>query len=153
MTRRKANGSPEGESIAFLMRDTYGAFARRFQVDLARSDLTMSMWFFLRALSEEDGLAQTQLIERAGLLQPATSAALKQMKRMGLIKQKDDPADRRISRFYLTGKASRLFKSLLPAATRVRQTAVVDFTAEELDTLRSLLLRMKANLDEAGGEI
>lgn len=146
MRRRKANGSSEGESIAFLMRDTYGAFARSFQVELARSGLTMSMWFFLRALSKEDGLAQSQLMERAGLMQPATSAALKQMERKGLISRKDDPADRRMSRFYLTAKAKSLLKKLFPAAARVREKAVVDFTAQELDVLREMLKRMKANL-------
>lgn len=147
MTRRKGGGAPEGESIAFLMRDTYNAFARNFQVDLAGAGLTMSMWFFLRALSQEDGLAQTQLMEQAGLLQPATSAALKQMEGMGLITRKADPADGRISRFYLTPRAGGLLKKLLPAASRVRERAVADFSAEELDVLRGLLQRMKANLE------
>jgi DNA-binding MarR family transcriptional regulator len=151
MTRRRANGSQQSESIAFLMRDTYSAFARTFQADLIRWDLTMSMWFFLRALANEDGLTQGQLMERAGLLQPATSAALKQMQRMGLINRHDDPADGRVARFYLTDKAKRLVKQLRPAAARVRQKAVVDFTASELDTLRSFLRRMKSNL-ERGGE-
>ena len=147
MTRRKGNRGSAGESIAFLMRDTYGAFARAFQIELARSGLTMSMWFFLRALSKQDGLAQSQLMERAGLMQPATSASLKQMERKGLILRKDDPGDRRMSRVYLTDKAKRLLKKLFPAAARIREKAVVEFTAQELDVLREMLKRMKANLE------
>jgi len=146
MTHRRSGGE-QSESIAFLMRDTYNAFARGFQADLARSDLTMSMWFFLRALSKEDGLAQTQLMEQAGLLQPATSSALKQMEGMGLVTRRADAADGRIARFHLTPKAHGLLRRLLPAAARVREKAVADFTDQELEGLRSLLRRMKANLE------
>jgi DNA-binding MarR family transcriptional regulator len=152
MRRVKAGASPEGESIAFLMRDTYGAFARSFQEELARAGMTMSMWFFMRALAKEEGLSQTQLMERAGLLQPATSAALKQMAGMGLIVRRDDPSDRRMARFFLTAKSRSLLKKLLPAAARVRERAVVDFTVEELDQLRGLLRRMKTNLENGGGK-
>lgn len=152
MNRGKTVPSPEGESIAFQMRDTYSAFARAFQVELARAGMTMSMWFFVRALSKEDGLSQTQLMERAGLLQPATSAALKQMTQMGLIVRRHDPSDRRMARFFLTAKSRALLKKLFPAAARVREKAVVDFTAEELDQLRALLQRMKANLETSGGK-
>ena len=134
------------------MRDTYGAFARVFQEDLQRAGLTMSMWFFLRALSEEDGLAQKQLMDRAGLMQPATSSALKQMERMRLIARKDDPNDGRVARFFLTAKARALLKKLFPAAAGVREKAVVDFSAEELDLLRKLLKRMKANLENGGAQ-
>lgn len=143
---------PDSESIAFLMRDTYGAFARVFQQELEQSGLTMSMWFFLRALSQEDGLAQKQLMDRAGLMQPATSSALKQMECMRLISRKDDPDDGRVARFYLTAKARTLLKKLFPAAALVREKAVVDFSAAELDLMRSLLKRMKANLDSGGVE-
>jgi DNA-binding MarR family transcriptional regulator len=142
----------ETDSIAFLMRDTYGAFARVFQEDLDQSGLTMSMWFFLRALSDEDGLAQKQLMDRAGLMQPATSSALKQMERMRLIARKDDPDDGRVARFFLTAKARGLLKKLFPAAAQVREKAVVDFSAAELDVLRDLLKRMKANLEKGGAE-
>jgi MarR family transcriptional regulator, organic hydroperoxide resistance regulator len=153
MTRRKGEASPEGDSIAFLMRDTYGAFARSFQEELSRAGMTMSMWFFVRALAKEEGLSQTQLMERAGLLQPATSAALKQMAEMGLIVRKEDPSDRRMARFFLTAKSRALLKKLFPAAARVRDRAVVDFTAAELDQLRTLLRRMKTNLENGGGEL
>jgi MarR family transcriptional regulator for hemolysin len=112
----------------------------------------MSMWFFVRALSKEEGLSQTQLMERAGLLQPATSAALKQMAQMGLIVRRDDPSDGRMARFFLTPKSRTLLKKLFPAAARVRERAVVDFTEAELEQLRSLLRRMKTNLENGGGK-
>ena len=137
------------EGIAFLLRDTYGAFARVFQEDLAEAGLTMSMFFFLHALSRRDGLSQRELMDGAGLMQPATSSALKEMERLKLISREGDAADARVARFYLTARArSLLEKKLVPASARLRERALVDFTAAEVQTLRGMLRRMKANLDQ-----
>jgi DNA-binding MarR family transcriptional regulator len=139
----------ETEGIAFLMRDTYNAFARDFQKDLADAGITMSMFFFLHALARSDGLSQRELMDAAGLLQPATSSALKEMERMRLISRHADPEDGRVARFYLTAKARALFeKKMLPAGARLRERALVDFSAAEVQILRTMLRRMKANLEK-----
>lgn len=145
MARR--NLHPEG--IAFLLRETYGAFAREFQTTLAEAGITMSMFFFLIALARRDGLSQRELMEGAGVMQPATSSALKAMERMRLISRETDPDDARVARFYLTAKARTLFeKKLLPAGAMLRERALTDFSAMEVETLRSMLRRMRANLEK-----
>jgi DNA-binding MarR family transcriptional regulator len=137
------------EGIAFLMRDTYSAFARDFEKTLADAGITMSMFFFLHALVRRDGLSQRELMEAAGLMQPATSSALKVMERMRLISRQTDTDDARVVRFFLTAKARALFdKKLLPAAARLRERALADFSAAEVETLRTMLRRMKANLEK-----
>jgi MarR family transcriptional regulator, organic hydroperoxide resistance regulator len=146
-----ARRNPYTEGTAFLLRDTYGAFAREFQVTLADAGITMSMFFFLHALARRDGLSQRELMGGAGLMQPATSSALKAMKRMRLISRGTDTDDRRVVRFYLTAKARTLLeKTLLPAGARLRERALVEFSAAQVETLHSMLRRMKANLEKAG---
>ena len=136
------------QGIAFLLRDTYGAFAREFQEDLADAGLTMSMFFFLHALSRREGLSQRELMDGAGLMQPATSSALKEMERLKLVSRDTDAEDGRVARFSLTAKARALMeKKLVPASSRLRGRALVGFSAAELQTLRGMLRRMKANLD------
>src|SRR3954470_15842470 len=122
--------SPYTEGVAFLLRETYGAFAREFQSALTEAGITMSMFFFLHALARKDGLSQRELMDAAGLLQPATSSALKGMERMRLISRETDDDDGRVVRFYLTAKARALFeKKLVPESTRLRERALVDFSA------------------------
>jgi MarR family transcriptional regulator for hemolysin len=141
------------QGIAFLLRDTYGAFAREFQEDLADAGLTMSMFFFLHALSRRDGLSQRELMDGAGLMQPATSSALKEMERLRLISRDTDAEDGRVARFSLTAKARSLMeKKLVPASARLRARALLDFTAAEVQTLRSMLRRLKANLGKEPAE-
>ena len=50
------------EGTAFLLRDTYGAFARDFQQTLSEAGITMSMFFFLQALARREGLSQRELM-------------------------------------------------------------------------------------------
>ena len=141
--------TPHTEGIAFLLRETYGAFAREFQVTLADAGITMSMFFFLHALSRKDGLSQRELMEAAGLMQPATSSALKGMEEMRLISRQTDGEDGRVVRFYLTAKARSLFeKKIVSASARLRERALVDFSAAEEQQLRSMLRRMRVNLDK-----
>jgi MarR family transcriptional regulator for hemolysin len=136
------------EGIAFLLRETYSAFAREFQPALTEAGITLSMFFFLHGLARRDGMSQRELMEGAGLMQPATSSALKAMERMRLISRGTDTGDGRVVRFYLTAKGRALFeKKLLPAGARLRERALADFSAVEVEALRSMLRRMKTNLE------
>lgn len=139
------------ESIAYHLRDTYRALARVFQVETERVGVDMGVWMFLRSLWQEDGLTQKELTERAGLMQPSTSAALKQMERRGLVRQTVDAEDRRKVRIFLTPKSRALLEKLIPTAAKVRRQAMSDFSKEEVALLLEMLRRIRANLFAADG--
>ncbi len=134
------------ESIAYHLRDTYRALARVFQVETERFGVDMGVWMFLRSLWQEDGLTQKELTERAGLMQPSTSAALTQMERRGLVRQTVDTEDRRKVRIFLTPKSRALLEKLIPTAARVRRQAVSDFSKREVALLLEMLRRIRVNL-------
>ena len=143
----KTNPAANDDSIAYLLRDTYAAFVQAFEDDLQTAGIGLSLWFLLRALAKVELLSQKQLMQRAGLLQqPATSAALKRMERLGLIVRHEDSVDRRKVRFSLTRQGLALIKRLGPAAAAIRQDAVRDFTPAEFAQLRRFLQRMQSNL-------
>lgn len=134
------------ESIAYHLRDTYRALARVFQVETQRLGVDMGVWMFLRSLWQEDGLTQKELTERAGLMQPSTSAALRQMERRGLVTQTVDTKDRRKVRIFLTPKSRALLEKLIPTAAKVRRQAVSDFSKQEVALLLEMLSRIRVNL-------
>ena len=45
---------PPDQSVGYLLRDTHRAFMRILQTRIAADNVTVGMWFFLRALWEED---------------------------------------------------------------------------------------------------
>lgn len=134
------------ERIAFELRAAYRAMARAFESETKRYGVDMAAWMFLRALRQQDGLTQKELIDQAGLMQPATSAALKQLAERGLVRRRIDVADRRCVRIHLTVKARALLDRLAPIAAKTRRQAVSDFSRAEVGQLLAMLARVQANV-------
>ena len=57
---------PTETSLGYLVRETHRAFTRSLQARIAPHGITIGMWFFLRALWEEDGISQRALSQRVG---------------------------------------------------------------------------------------
>lgn len=107
------------------------------------------MWYFLRALWEEDGLSQRELSDRVGTSEPTTVTALHGMEKRGLVVRVQNSDDRRKSNIYLTQPAKALRDLLLPTAREVNRTATVDLTRSEIEALKRILTKIRANLAEA----
>jgi DNA-binding MarR family transcriptional regulator len=140
---------PQSESIAYRLRDVYRAFAQILENELERHDVNIGSWLYLRVLWDEDGLTQSELTRRVGLMQPNTNAALRQLERRGLIRQTVDPHDRRRINIFLTPEGRALSRVLIPAAKKIRTRSVAGFRASEVAKLIEMLERMKANLTDA----
>jgi DNA-binding MarR family transcriptional regulator len=104
------------------------------------------MWGFLRARWEEDGLTQRELSDRAGTTEPTTVTALHAMEKRGLVVRVQNTDDRRKSNIYLTQPARALRGLLLPTARKVNRSASVGLTRSEIETLKRLLTKIRANL-------
>jgi DNA-binding MarR family transcriptional regulator len=146
---------PPEASVGYLLRDTYRAFSRLLQARLAPHGVTMGMWFFLRALWQDDGLTQRELSRRVGMMEPTTVSALNHMERRGLIKRVRNTADRRKVNVFLTREGRALEPKLLPYALEVNQIVLREIAPEEAQVLRELFGRMKralAEVEAAGGD-
>ena len=89
--------------------------------------LTTGVFPVLLELWEEDGLTQKQLVERLDIEQPTMSNTLARMERDRLILRKQDTGDLRSRRVWLT-----------EAATRLREPALAEATAENSSVLAAL---------------
>lgn len=137
---------PPEDSVGYLLRDTYRAFARQLAARLAEEKVTMGMWYFLRALWEEEGLTQRELSRRIRMMEPTTVSALTAMERRGLVKRERDPNDKRRRIVRLTAKGRGLKKKLLPAAYTANVLALEGIPEEEIEQLKKTLAKVKRNL-------
>lgn len=135
---------PLERSIGSQLRKTHRLFERDLQNFLASADLPLGMWYFLRALWEEDGLSQRELSERAGSTAPAAVEQLRNMERRGFIRRERSAADRRKVHVFLTD-SGRGLKRLLPYAAEVNAIALEGLSEGEIGFLRFVLARMKEN--------
>ena len=155
-----AEERPEGfdyrtdESIGYLLRDTHRAFSKVLQARIASEHVTMGMWYFLRALWEEEGLTQRELSRRIGMMESTAVPALALMERRGLVRRQRDAKDRRRSCVFLTKRGRALKEVLLPYAKEANLVALHGVGAEDQTALRRILRQVRTNLERAvaGGE-
>jgi DNA-binding MarR family transcriptional regulator len=138
---------PPDQSVGYLMRETHRAFLRALGARISRHGVSIGMWFFLRALWEEDGLTQRELSRRVSMMEPTTATALESMERRGLISRTRNPKDRRKINIRLTDRGRRLQEVLLPYAMEVNRVALAGIPAGQMPLLREQLVRIKRNLD------
>lgn len=107
------------------------ATQRYLATQIAPQGVTLGMWYFLRALWQEDGLTQRELSQRIGTMEPTTLAALNAMEKAGFVTRERDDTDRRKLNVRLTTKGHALKAVLLPRANHVVEQATIGLTADD----------------------
>lgn len=143
---------PPGRSVGYLVRQTHRALTRALQARIAPHGVSIGMWFFLRALWQEDGISQRELSQRVGMMEPTTASALTNMERKGYVRRIRNRADRRIVNVFLTERGRALRRELLPLAAEVNEVALRGITINEATQLRALLGKIQARLDADTGD-
>lgn len=141
---------PAEQSVGHQVRWTHRALQRELETRIRPYGITLGMWYFLRALWEEDGLSQRELSDRAGTSEPTTVTALHAMEKRGLVVRVQNTDDRRKSNIYLTQPARTLRELLLPTARAVNRAATGDLSRADIETLKRILTKIRANLVAAG---
>lgn len=103
---------------------------------LAAHGVPFGHWTFLRILWQRDGLTQRELSEQAGVMEPSTFAAIKAMEKLGYVKRRRMPDNRKNVYVHLTAKGRALKKKLVPLAEEVN-----DIGLRGLDVRERMLLR------------
>lgn len=143
---------PPSRSVGYLVRQTHRALTRALQARIAPHGVSIGMWFFLRALWQEDGISQRELSHRVGMMEPTTASALTNMERKGYVRRIRNRADRRIVNVFLTERGRALRRELLPLAAEVNEVALRGITINEATQLRALLGKIQARLDADTGD-
>ncbi|MBI1203334.1 MAG: MarR family transcriptional regulator [Rhodopseudomonas sp.] len=144
--RRDQVDLPFAESIGYQIRTTHRALQRLLQLKIEPSGVTLGMWYFLRALWNEDGLTQRELSRRVGTMEPTTMSAILNMEKSGLVRRVRDKTDRRKIHVHLTAKGSRLRNDLVPLAKDVVSIAANGLSAAEIKQFLGYLSEVQKNL-------
>lgn len=139
-------------SVGFLARITFRSFARALEKRTMSKGVTIGQWRFLRVLWAEDGLTQRELSRRVGLREPTTVTALKSLERSELVTRMQSEEDRRRVHVYLTPKAKRLRRTLMPFVTEVNHIATAGINEADVEIMKRTLMKIEANLKASNGE-
>lgn len=134
--------------LPYLVNRVGARVAASFSEAIRHHDVTLQMWRVLAALNHEDG-------QRIGALAAATSIDVSTlsrligtMQRKGLVvRQRGGTGDARVVTVHATDHARTITRSIIPLAQRYEAVALRDFTAEEVEALKAMLVRIYDNTE------
>lgn len=100
-------------------------------------------WRVLAMLAIENGISANRICQTMGLDKGVVSRALKSLEEQHYVQSVVDPGDARRNIVHLTREGSQLHDKILKAATAREQLLLGDFSDEEIETLLSLLKRLR----------
>lgn len=144
--------NPEN-SVGYLTRVVFRGFSRLLERRTLQRDISAGQWRFLRQLWCEDGVTQRELSDRVGMREPTTVVALKSLEAGNLIRREKSRTDRRKIHIYLTPYAKSLEAVLVPFNAEVHHIATAGMSDHEVETLQSLLRRVRDNLSQESANL
>ena len=136
------------ESLGFNTRMTHRAFTKALQSRLAKHNIPIGQWYYLRVLWQEDGLTQKALSDQLGIMGPTTVVALRAMERDGLIERVRNPSDRRKINIYLSEKGKALEEELSPYIQDINMQAAGEIDKDDLEAFKRVCEKIRSNLGD-----
>jgi MarR family transcriptional regulator, organic hydroperoxide resistance regulator len=133
-------------NIGCTVRDLHRISRNQLRDLIAPHGVTTSIWYYLWALYEEDGISQKELARRVKNIGPTVVAALNLMERDGFVERRRCPRDRRNVNIFLTPKAKALRGAMAFQASAVNERSLRLLSDAEIDVLFELLERVKRGL-------
>jgi len=132
--------------LAFALHDA-ARLLRTYSDQRARElGTTRAQWAVLSRLQRCEGVKQNELAEALDLAPITLGRLIDKLTAAGLVERRDDPADRRAHRLYLTDRAEPALRELALLAEDVMGRALAGLDEKEIRALRDGLIAIKANL-------
>jgi DNA-binding MarR family transcriptional regulator len=135
-------------NAAFLATDVGRLFRKRFDVAARQLGVTGPQWRMLAAIHRTPGTNQCALATWLEVEAITAGRMIDRLEKLGLVTRKDDPADRRRWRLFLTAESEQLMDRLGDCATDVFEDAFAGFSQAERGQLTDLLERLRSNLSD-----
>lgn len=139
------NGSEFVESlneVSYL----YGELVCR---DMDKIGMRYSYRHILKPLMENKALTQLELVKLTGQKAPTVSITLRNMENDGIVRREKNSTDRRETHVCITDRGKKMYKKVISALEKADKTILNGISEGELVALKSILEKMKTNLDQA----
>jgi DNA-binding MarR family transcriptional regulator len=123
--------------------------AHRYEIDSAlRRELSLraGQEMMLLQLLADDGISQSQLVERLCVEPPTVTKMIQRMEEQGFVERSPDANDARVMRVYVTERGRAMHVAMEQCWMDVDRRATHGMTPEERALLRRLLIQMRDNL-------
>ena len=143
---------PHQPGVAYGVLDTLVGYALRraqirmteaFDARLGDQGITTQRFSALVLISANPGLKQTQLAAIMGIARSGALAIVEALTEQDLIERRPAPGDARAQALYLSPEGERRLPQIIEAVHAHDRELVSSFSAEEVETLKALLDRIR----------
>jgi DNA-binding MarR family transcriptional regulator len=143
---------PDAETLDFLFVQVARLHQARMHTLLETIGLYRGQPPMLYALWEQDGQTHSELAARLHIRPATMTKMVQRMEKTGFVERREDPADQRLSRVYLTAAGRAIRAEVERVRCTIEAETFAELSAEECALLRCCLQQMRANLKRAVGE-
>jgi MarR family transcriptional regulator, temperature-dependent positive regulator of motility len=119
ITMNADNGVDLEQSAIHLLHRAGQCAADVYQEEMIGEDLTPRQFAILLAVSENEGLSQTRLVERTGIDRSTLADIVRRMLKKGLLQRRRTKDDARAYAVKLTDEGTRVLQQAQPRVRRV----------------------------------
>lgn len=146
--RRRAARYFTDDYLAYLLARASTLVSRQFHARVSRAGLRIPEWRVLATLYDRESLTIGGLAEITLLKQPTLTRVTARLEEQGWVQRRDEPEDRRITRFSITAAGQEKVRPLLERAKAHEAQVLNGYPPEEVETLKAGLREMIARLSE-----
>jgi DNA-binding MarR family transcriptional regulator len=133
-------------TIGRLMANVCRLQATRIDQLMEALGLYRGQAILLIILSENDGLAHSEIAERLQISPAAATKVIKRMEKLNYLQRRPDLDDERISRVYIQDDGRALIAQIREVFKKVNEIILTNISPAEQETLRELLSHIHVNL-------
>ncbi|WP_175990381.1 MarR family winged helix-turn-helix transcriptional regulator [Bacillus sp. Marseille-Q1617] len=138
------------ESIGLFTSNTVKNIIRFLSVNIKNFDITPEQWTVLKRLSENDGINQKELAEKAEKDQPTVTRILDILERKELITKEKNKEDRRSFILFITDKGTAVKEELSPVIEGLWEEKILTGISEkDLNVYRNVLKKINENIERS----
>jgi MarR family transcriptional regulator, organic hydroperoxide resistance regulator len=138
--------------VFFWLTQAIGARDRELAQGLKDYGLRVPEWRALAALYARRDSTMSELAELATIDRTTLTRTVDRMQDAGWLERLADDEDMRITRLALTAAGRKMFERIWPQVQRLNELALDGLSKAEIDSLKRVLERMRANLEAYVGE-
>jgi DNA-binding MarR family transcriptional regulator len=143
------SGNQLARSPIHLLHRAHQAVGQIFTMGMQTNDLTPRQLAVLVAVAENEGLSQTDLVERTGVDRSTLADIVKRMKGKGLLARRRTKEDARTYAVKLTAEGQRVLHSAEPLAKRIDDRILDALPASRRKEFMGALASIVSTLERA----
>ncbi|WP_151734920.1 MarR family winged helix-turn-helix transcriptional regulator ['Paenibacillus yunnanensis' Narsing Rao et al. 2020] len=122
-------------------------------IEFKEVELTRGQYLYLVRICEQPGIIQEKLAEMIKVDRTTAARAVQKLELQGLIEKRSDPDNRKIKKLFATEQGMEVYPFLQREGVHSDKVALRGLSDEEIETLYSLLTRVRHNVEADWEEV